>query len=204
MVIQFGSQQSPPSFVNQIRFVSKRNLIDYGILNKQSKKRFQLQLGKMDVWDFRVKISGIQLLCEVITFSLQSQRTRGLCVRFLVCIMASGQGWIIEVFDYGRKRLAWPGMEGRRGVGGARWWTLQQGGRNVFLETLLGHFWNRKWEISGECVYERRRSISARRAGEEGGSEENQLVPLEWVGTHARTSCYSSLAAALCDLNVIV
>lgn len=71
----------------------------------------------MDAWDFRVKISVIQLLCEVITFSLQSQRTQGPCVRFSVCIMASGQGWIIEVFDYGRKRLAWPGMEGRGGRG---------------------------------------------------------------------------------------
>lgn len=80
------------------------------------------------------------------------------------------------------------------GGGGGRWWTLQQGGRNVFLETLLGHFWNRKWEISGECVYERRRSISVRREEVEGGSEENQLVPLEWAGTHARTHLLSFLS----------
>lgn len=49
--------------------------------------------------------------------------------------------------------------------------TLQRWGRDVFLETCLGHCWNSKCEISEKCVYERRRSISEkkRRRG-------NQLV----------------------------
>lgn len=67
----FKEQQSLPGFVT-----TKRRF-DWFWKNKTVGKHFQLELGKMNVQDFRVKISAIQLHSNIRKFSMLRDGSKG-------------------------------------------------------------------------------------------------------------------------------